>query len=73
MVICLQIPQCFESVEELLLSIIECTWVNNVRQTTKSLVSEPSYFEVEIAIEKLKSINSQVLIKFCQNIDASLM
>jgi hypothetical protein len=35
--------------------------------TAEPLVAEPNYFEVEIAIEKLKSLNLQVLIKFRQN------
>jgi hypothetical protein len=40
------------------LSAIDCSGVNNVRQTeihtAEPLVPEPSFIEVEIAIEKLK-------------------
>jgi hypothetical protein len=43
--------------EELLLSVVECTRVNDVRQTevhaAESLVPETSRFEVEIVIENL--------------------
>jgi hypothetical protein len=42
--------------------------VHDIKQTemhtAEPLVSEPSYFEVEIALEKLKGINCQSLIKF---------
>jgi hypothetical protein len=45
--------------------------VNDVRQTeihtAEPLVPEPSDPEVEMAIEKLKSTNHQVMIKFQQN------
>jgi len=45
--------------------------VNDGRQTelntTEPLVPEPSAFEVELTIEKLKVINHQVLIIFQQN------
>jgi len=44
---------------------------NDVRQaeihTVESLVSEPSAFEVELVIGKLKNTNHQVLIKSQQN------
>ena len=44
--------------EELFLSAVECTWDNDVRQieiyTAKPLVPEPSGFQVEMAVEKLK-------------------
>jgi hypothetical protein len=35
--------------------------------TAEPLVPEPSAWEVELAIEKLKSLNHQVLIKYLQN------
>jgi hypothetical protein len=35
--------------------------------TAEPLVPEPSAFEVEMAIEKLKGTNHQVLIRFQQN------
>jgi hypothetical protein len=42
--------------------------VSDVRQieihTAETLVPDPSLFEVEIAVEKLKDINHQVLTKF---------
>jgi hypothetical protein len=45
--------------------------INYIRQieihTAEPLVPDPSHFEVEIAIAKLKSINCQVVIKFRQN------
>ena len=45
--------------------------VHEVRQrethTAEALVPEPSAFEVELAIEKLKSHNHQVLIRSQQN------
>jgi hypothetical protein len=45
-------------VEELLLSVIECTSVSDVRQieihTAEPLIPDPSPFEVEIAVAKLK-------------------
>jgi len=45
-------------VEEPFLPTVECTWVNDVRQTeihtTEPLVPQPSAFEVEMAIEKIK-------------------
>ena len=45
--------------------------VSDVRQaqlhTAESLVPEPSALEVELAIEKLKVTNHQVLIKYQQN------
>ena len=45
--------------------------VSNVRQaeihTAKPLVPEPSVLEVELAIEKLKVTNHQVLIKYQPN------
>jgi hypothetical protein len=44
---------------------------NDVRQTeihtAEPLVHEPIAFDVEMAIEKLKSTNHQVLIRFQQN------
>jgi hypothetical protein len=36
-------------------------------QTAEPLVLEPSAFEVEVAIEKLKGYKSRVMIKFQQN------
>jgi hypothetical protein len=46
-------------------------FLNDVSQTeihtTESLVPEPSAFEVGIAIDKLKSINHWVFIKFQQH------
>jgi hypothetical protein len=36
-------------------------------QTAEPIVPEPSAVEVEMAIEKLKSTNHQVLIKYRQN------
>jgi hypothetical protein len=49
-------------VEEPFLSTIECTWDNDARQTevhsAERLVPEPNAFEVEMAIEKLKSCKS---------------
>jgi hypothetical protein len=45
---------------------------NDVRQTAihtaEPLVSEPSAFEVEVAIEKLKRHKSPGMIKFQQNL-----
>jgi hypothetical protein len=45
--------------------------VNDVRQaeihTAELLVPEPSVSEIELAIEKFKSTNHQVLIKYQQN------
>ena len=45
--------------------------VNDVRQTeihtAEPLVPEPNTFEVQMAIEKLKDTNHQVLIKYQQN------
>ena len=35
--------------------------------TAEPLVPEPSAFEVELAIDKLKVINCQVLMKYRQN------
>jgi len=37
------------------------------RQTAEPIVPEPSAFEVELVLEKLKNNNQQVLIKFQQN------
>jgi hypothetical protein len=58
-------------VEELFLSAINVSGVNGVRQTEihtpEPLVPEPNAFEVELAIEKLKLTNHQVLIKSQQN------
>jgi hypothetical protein len=58
-------------VEEPFLSAIQCYWIKDVRQTeiytTETLLPEPNAFEVEMAIEKLKDINHQVLIKSLQN------
>jgi hypothetical protein len=49
-------------VEELLLPPIKCTWVNDVGQTkihtAEQLVPDPSSFEIEIAIGKLKRYKS---------------
>ena len=46
----------------LFLPAIECTWVHDVRQTethtAEPLVLQPSAFEVDLAIEKLKSHKS---------------
>ena len=46
--------------------------INDVRQTeiyaAEPLVPVPSAFEVEMAIEKLKDSNHQVLIKFQRNL-----
>jgi hypothetical protein len=54
-------------VEELLLSV----GVSDVRQieihTAEQFGPDPISFEVQIAIEKFKSINHQVVIKFRQN------
>ena len=50
--------------------ILNVHGVNDVRQTeihTAELVPEPSASDVELAIEKLKSHNHQVLIKYQQN------
>jgi hypothetical protein len=56
------LPQYFEKVEELLLSVIECTEVTDVRQidahTTEPLVPDPSPFEFEITIAKFKRYKS---------------
>jgi hypothetical protein len=58
-------------VEELFLSAIHVRGVNDVRQTeihtAEPLVPEPSAFEIELAIEKFKVTNHQVLIKSQQN------
>jgi len=49
-------------VEEPFLSAVQCTWVSNVRQTeihtTEPLVPKLSVREVEVALEKLKSLKS---------------
>jgi len=55
----LQTPTVFWlQLEESFLSTIERTWLNDGRQcgihTAEPLVPEPSAFEVEMAIEKLK-------------------
>jgi hypothetical protein len=46
--------------------------VSDVRQTeihaAETLVPEPSAFKVEMAIEKLKDTNHEILIKFGQNL-----
>jgi hypothetical protein len=58
-------------VEESFLSAIQLHGFNGVRQTeihtAGPLVPEPSDSEVEMAVEKLKDTNHQVLIKFQQN------
>ena len=60
-----RLPQYYDEVEELFLQAIECTvhGAKEVRQveihTAEPLVPEPSDFEVELAIEKLKSHKSQ--------------
>jgi hypothetical protein len=57
-------------VEELLLSF-NVHRVSDVSQieihAAEPLVPDPSSFEVEVAVAKLKSINRQVVIKFRQN------
>jgi hypothetical protein len=51
--------------------ILNVHGVSEIRQaeihTVEPLVSEPSALEVELAIKKLKSHKSQVLIKYVQN------
>jgi hypothetical protein len=51
--------------------ILNLHGVNDVRQTeihtAEPLVTEPSASKVELAIEKLKVTNHQVLIKYQQN------
>jgi hypothetical protein len=62
-------------VEELLLPDIKCNGVSDVKQTeihtAEPLVPEPSSFEVEIAIEKLKRYKSlgidQILAELIQS------
>jgi len=58
-------------VEELFLPDIELQGINEVRQkeihTAEPLVPEPSASEFELAIEKQKVTNRQVLIKYQQN------
>ena len=55
-------PQYYGEVEEIILPVTECTVHedNDVRQaeihTVEPLVSEPSAFEVELAIWKLKKL-----------------
>jgi hypothetical protein len=45
--------------------------ISDVRQaeihTAEKLITDPSYFEDESAIAKLRSINHQEVIKFWQN------
>jgi hypothetical protein len=60
-------------VEETFLSVIEFTrGYNDVRQTeirtAELLAPKPNAFEVEMAIEKVKDTNHQVLIKSQQNL-----
>jgi hypothetical protein len=54
--------------KELLLSAIDCTWSNEVRQiemhNAEPLVSEHSPSGVEIATDKLKRYKSPGVIKF---------
>jgi len=49
-------------VEEPFLPAVKCTWVSDVRQTeiykAEPLMPDPSAFEVEMAIEKLKGYKS---------------
>jgi hypothetical protein len=49
-------------VEQPFIPAIECTWVTDVRQreihTVEPLVPEPSAFEIELAIERLKRLVS---------------
>jgi hypothetical protein len=51
--------------------LLNVHWAKNVRQTeiytAEPLVAEPSAFEIELVIEKLKTTNHQVLIRFQQN------
>jgi hypothetical protein len=51
--------------------LLNVHWVNDVRQTeihtVPPLVPEPGALEVEMAVEKLKRHNHQVLIKSQQN------
>ena len=48
--------------EKLFLSVFKCTWDKDVRRTeihtAEPLVPEPSAFEVEMVIEKLKGYKS---------------
>jgi hypothetical protein len=57
-------------VEEVLLSVIDVCRVRAVRKieihTAEPLVPDPSSFEVEITIAKLKGINCQLVFKFQQ-------
>ena len=57
--------------EEIFLPTIELHGVNDIRHTeihtAEPLVFEPSAFEFELAITKLKVTNHRVLIKFEQN------
>jgi len=51
--------------------ILNVHGVSEVRQaeihTAEPVVPEPSILEVELALEKLKTTNHQVLIKYLQN------
>jgi len=57
--------------EKKILSAIELHGVNDGRQTeihtAQPLVSEPSVCEIEMAVEKLKESDHQVLIQSLQN------
>jgi hypothetical protein len=56
---------------ELLLSAVEYKWGNGVRQTqihtAEPLMPELSAFVAEIAIEKLRVINLQLMVRYLQN------
>jgi hypothetical protein len=55
-------------VEELLLSVVECTGARGTRQTeihtAELFVSEHKAAEFEVAIRKMKRIKHQFLIRF---------
>jgi hypothetical protein len=73
MMICLQIPT-VNGWKNYFCQLLNVHGVNNVRQTeihtAEPLVPEPSFFEVEIAIEKLKGDKSpdidQILVELIQ-------
>jgi hypothetical protein len=71
MVICSQIQSVLDRWKNFFNQVVNVHGVHDVRQMdihmAEPLVPEPSLVEVEIAIEKLKGINSQVLIRFQLN------
>jgi hypothetical protein len=71
-VICLQIPQHSEEVEEILLSVIECTWSQwrsaTEIHTAEPFVPDPTPLEFGIAVAKLKHYKSPSSDQIRQNL-----